>query len=712
MSHQLEKGMHLFILDLRKVPVLRVVLPFASGIALCSCLPDLFHCHALVVVTLIIPSFLFFLSLFCPVKGLSFHLFFGICAILFLVFSGVISGSFSAFKSSTDFHGSNGFIAGRIIDVPIEKERSMMILIEAVYFSSDSLNVVMNENVQVYLPRDTPLNVLVPGTTWLFYGKMVALSNRGNPGEFDYASYMLRRGYRYNFFCSGAACMDSQPAFKYLPARVRQRIMDNWDRDDPSVAILSAITLGYRPLLDRQTKQSFSDAGAMHLLAVSGLHVGLVWWILDLLFRFPRNSAFWRYLKVSFILLFLWFYAAITGFSDSVTRSVTMFSLVSLSRTINRNSNIFNTLLLSGFILLSLKPSRILEPGFQLSYLAVFGIITLQPVGARLYHSASKLLKRIFDLVSVSIAAQTATLPLVLLYFNQFPVWFIFTNLTAIPVVSFLLAQFVIFSPFLLMFPGYTFFDSMLLTTAGFLQWIIGNISSLPFAALRDISLHPFVAVGLMISTATFFGYMVYKRVSFLVCLISVLALTFAIAATLNHKYRSSRSLELLNFQHTTVISERNGLIRSTYIIGDDIEIDPYFADYLRSLGRYPIVLKQHHVNSLKEKSTLLRGEVYMLSENLWALRSGPLEMLIAGGCRGDDLHFMLEKRSWDIILFRTGLPRMTEDHLRLLEGVRVIGDGTLREYEVASLKDNIPEATVVQQTGPILLLSDETIAL
>ena len=652
------------------------------------------------IIAFLLLLFLFCIHLFVPLKGPVGQLIFGVCVILFLFFSGSISGSLQPFHTSMDIHGTEGFIAGRVRDEPVEKERTTVIRVEAVWFSSDTINFNMNENVQVYLQRDKLPTGMIPGTLWLFYGEMMIIGNRGNPGEFDYASYMQRRGYRYNMFCSAAGCLDSEPALKYLPARVRQRIMANWDRDNPSVAVLSAVTLGYRPLLDRQTKQSFSDAGAMHLLAVSGLHVGMVWWILDLLLKFPRHSVRWRYLKLLFILVFLWFYAAITGFSDSVTRSVTMFSLVSLSKTINRNSSIFNTLLLSGFLMLALKPSRILEPGFQLSYLAVFGIIALQPVGARLYHSANKLVKRTLDLVSVSIAAQTATLPLVLLYFNQFPVWFILTNLAAIPVVSFLLAAFVIFSPFLIIYPEWTFFSSILLTVAGFLQWIIGTISSLPFAAIREIPLHPFVAAGMMASIGLFYGFLIYRRISFLVCLISVLALTMGTSSFLGYRFGSTISFELFNFSRATVMSERTGLVRTTYIIGQDPQTDPFLTDYIQSLGRHPFALKLHHIAHLTAEDTLHPENLFRLKEDLWAFSLADLDILLAGRCQSDDLLFMLECRRWDLVIFRTGFPRMTGEHLRLLHGVKVIGDGTLREYEVASLKSAVPEATFVHQTG------------
>ncbi len=697
--------MFAFILDLRKVPVLRIVLPFAAGIALQNSLQGFLHSSVLRIIALALPCVFFSFNLIVPLKSLAGQIIFGLCTIFILLFAGAIAGSLPAFSSTTTFNGMEGTIAGFVRDGPVEKEKSVMIRIEAVYFSNDTISASMNENVQVYLSRDTQAAGMIPGTLWLFHGDIMTIRNRGNPGEFDYASYMHRRGFRYNMFCSAAGCLDSIPALKYFPARVRQRIMAGWDHNDPAVAVLSAVTLGYRSLLDRQTKQEFSDAGAMHLLAVSGLHVGMVWWILDLLLKFPRHAVRWRALKFLFILTFLWFYAAVTGFSDSVSRSVTMFSLVSFSKAMNRNSSIYNTLLLSGFLLLALKPSRILEPGFQLSYLAVFGIITLQPVGARLYHSAHKLVKRALDLVTVSIAAQTATLPLVLLYFNQFPVWFILTNLAAIPVVSILLAAFVLFSPFLIIYPELTCFSSILLTFAEFLQWIISTISSLPFASIRKIPLHPIVASGLMASIGLCYGFFVYRRFCFLTWFIMVLALTVGSSSFLSHRFGSTISFELFNFNDATVISERSGLVRTTYIIGQNLQDDPFLNDYLHSLGRYPFAMKQHHMVHLTAEDMVYPKHLFPLSDHLWACSLAHLDILLVGRCQSDELRFILESQRWDQVILRTGFPRITEEHLRILQGVQVIGDGTLRAYELSYLKGAMPGATIVQQTGALQLI-------
>jgi competence protein ComEC len=706
-------------LDLRKVPVVRALIPFAAGLMLHSLLPGsgviwiLVSIIGGVLVILILAPF-FRLSRSGPVS-----IVYGLGTMLFFFLAGSACMRVSSLPAAAELDGMDGFVTGRVRDGPVEKERSWVIQIEAIRFDSDSVTCALRENIQVYIQKDSIIPQFTPGTLCLFMGELNAIRNRGNPGEFDYASYMQRRNYRYSLFCSSARCIDPHPAAKYLPARIRQGIISAWKREGqnhPAVAVLSAITLGYKSDLDRQTRRSFSDAGAMHLLAVSGLHVGMVWWILDLLLRFPRHTASWRTTKLVLILVILWFYAGITGFSDSVTRSVTMFSLVAFSKTLNRKSNIFNTLLLSAFLLLLLKPDRILEPGFQLSYLAVFGIITIQPKFSLFYKSCSKPVKWVLDLVSVSIAAQLGTLPLVLLYFHQFPVWFILTNLVAIPMVSILLAAFVLFSPFLILFPEYEHFSLLLLKLAVLLNSTIETISSLPGAVISDIFLHPFVAGSLMTAIISLVGLLIYHRFFILMTFLLMLTITGSISSYISYSTSEKQSFEVYNFNRATIISGLHGAERDTYIFSNDSTIDAYTGDFIRSLNRIPGPIREHKVfiNGVSNHDGLNMGvsnpdgpvqnspeRLAKIGEALWSFKVCGLDVLVTGRCNRHDLMRLFEEHTWDVAVFRTGSPRFREEQPLLPEETIVVGDGTLRDFEVEFLRQSFPAAYLVTENGP-----------
>lgn len=689
--------MSVLISDFRKVPVARAAIPFAAGLAI--------HGHMQFVyegtMQYIIGGVLVILLLFCflSFRNTISHLFFGPGVILFFYFSGMVMGGFSTSNMVADLDEKTVFIVGWIKDSPLEKEHFRVVHIEVAYCVSDTAIIRLKENMQVYLEKETEVSGLIPGTFWLLKGETAAIRTPGNPGEFDYASYMQRRNFRYNLFCSSAKCLDSRPVFRYLPARIRQKIISNWDSDDSGTAVLSAITLGYKSLLDRPTKQAFSDAGAMHLLAVSGLHVGMVWWILDLLIRFPRYSRFWRTGKLLVILVILWFYAAITGLSESVTRSVTMFSMVAFSKTVNRNSNIYNTLLLSGFLLLFLKPDRIMEPGFQLSYLAVFGIIAIQPLCGKLYLSCIKPIRWILDLVSVSIAAQFATLPLVLLYFNQFPVWFILTNLAAIPLVTIILVLFVLFSPFLILFPDVGFFSFVLLKLASLLNSVIGLISSLPGAVISDIGLHPTVVFGLLVNIIAMVILLLYRRFIFLLLLLLSIMLTCCLSIAIWINQADQGSFEVYNFRQATVFSEISGGVRNTYFLSDDQSIDSFTEDYIVSLGRNPVSLRKHNVMNLHLNDSATNESIFVIGDGLWSIKSGNNNILLAGSCSRADLQRILEAHKWNMIIFRQGFP-FINNKIHLPYDSSIIGDGTLRNFEIKYLKKLFPDSFIVKQEG------------
>lgn len=194
------------------------------------------------------------------------------------------------------------------------------------------------------------------------------------------------------------------------------------------LGIASALIIGDKGLLSKETKKSFSSAGAMHVLAVSGLHVGIVLVLLMFFFSLiPRVLSRKRALVISLIII--WFYAGVTGFSPSVLRATIMFTILSSSILLGRKSNNLNTLFFSAFLMLVWNPLFLFNIGFQLSYLAMIGIFTLHKPISRLLYFPNTILRWIWKGTSVGIAAQIATFPLTLFYFHQFPNFFMVTNI-------------------------------------------------------------------------------------------------------------------------------------------------------------------------------------------------------------------------------------------------------------------------------------------
>ena len=209
--------------------------------------------------------------------------------------------------------------------------------------------------------------------------------------------------------------------------------------------MLAALTIGYKNNLDDETKSAYATSGAMHILAVSGLHVGIVYLILKIIFGLFKQNRPVVILKVLFSFIFLWLYAAITGFSPSVVRAAIMFSFILAGDLANRKTNIYNSIFASAFVLLLINPFLVMEVGFKLSYFAVLGIVFFYPRIYGLLEVKNRVLNKLWSLFCVSMAAQLCTFPLGLYYFHQFPNYFFITNLFVVPLAGLIIYSTVIF---------------------------------------------------------------------------------------------------------------------------------------------------------------------------------------------------------------------------------------------------------------------------
>lgn len=199
-------------------------------------------------------------------------------------------------------------------------------------------------------------------------------------------------------------------------------------------AVAAALLIGEDDQVDLALMHAFTATGTLHVLSVSGMHVGLIYMLLALLIGKLENKKGWRLLYFLILYLFLWAYAFVTGLSAPVVRSAMMLSLVLSGKLLERKSPVLNTLIGSFFLLMVINPFWLLETGFQLSYLAVFGIMTLHPLLLPQLDFTRLWMHRIWELVSVSLCAQLITVPIGLMYFGQFPNYFLISNLIIIPI--------------------------------------------------------------------------------------------------------------------------------------------------------------------------------------------------------------------------------------------------------------------------------------
>ena len=271
------------------------------------------------------------------------------------------------------------------------------------------------------------------------------ISKALNPNQFDY-KYYLEKHYIYHQIYSSSTqllLVETTPHTFYgyadlLRHTIKEKLKSNSFKSD-ELAIINALILGQRQDINSVIQNNYTNAGVVHILAVSGLHVGILLFLLNGLLYPLIYLKRGRLLKIILTLIALWSFAIIAGLSASIIRAVTMFSLIAIAMHLKRITNIYNTLAASIFILLLFKPLFIFDIGFQLSYLAVFAIVSIQPLIAKLWRPKYKISKWFWDIFTVTLAAQFGVIPISLFYFHQFPSLFFISNLIIIPFLKLIL---------------------------------------------------------------------------------------------------------------------------------------------------------------------------------------------------------------------------------------------------------------------------------
>ena len=266
-----------------------------------------------------------------------------------------------------------------------------------------------------------------------------------NPHQFNYKNYLEKKHIYHQLTITNIELLKIQTKkhtlFGYA-SKLRERINTNlkqYNFKDDELAIINALLLGQRQDISKDIYDSYTQAGVIHILAVSGLHVGIILLLLNFLLKPLERFKYGKTIKILVIVLLLWSFAIVAGLSASVTRAVTMFSIVAIGMNLKRPTNIFNTLAISMFFILLFKPNFLFDVGFQLSYLAVFAIVTIQPILYKIWSPKLKAIDYLWQIFTVTLAAQFGVIPVSLYYFHQFPGLFFASNLVIIPLLGFIL---------------------------------------------------------------------------------------------------------------------------------------------------------------------------------------------------------------------------------------------------------------------------------
>ena len=385
-----------------------------------------------------------------------------------------------------------------------------------------------------------------------------------NPNQFNYKHYLEKQYIYHQIFCSKKQLftVNKSPYTLYGYADLLRRTINNklnlYHFKTDELAVINALIFGQKQSISKTVQNNYINAGAIHILAVSGLHVGILLLLLNSLFHPLIYLKRGNILKVGSILISLWSFAIIASLSASVVRAVTMFSIISVVMHLKRSTNIYNTLALSIFILLLFKPLFIFDIGFQLSYLAVIAIVTIQPLLVKLWSPKYKVIKWLWNIFTVTIAAQLGVIPVSLFYFHQFPSLFFVSNLIIIPFLGFILGLgiLIVILAFLNSLPDFlvTFYSIIISAMNNLVEWVAEQKQFI-FTEIYFNSVQVFIAYLLILSIIRWGIKQNYKRVY--ITLISIIC--FQCSFIVN-KYNSNNSQFIIfhKNKHTIIAHKSN----------------------------------------------------------------------------------------------------------------------------------------------------------
>lgn len=428
--------------------------------------------------------------------------------------------------------------------------------------------------VILYFQKKDGFKNLTYGQQVLIAKTVQPIKNSGNPGGFDYERYSLFQGITHQAYVTEADIVllpqKGQKDFKtflfWLRAGVLQILRTNITGATER-GLAEALLIGYKDDLDKTLLQAYANTGVVHVIAISGLHLGLIYGILLLLTK-PLRGKKWAWLRAVIIIAALWLFTLLAGAQASVVRSAVMFTTLALGAVLNRNTSIYNTLALSALLLLLYNPFWLWDVGFQLSYAAVLSIIIFfKPVYNWLYFQ-NKLVDAVWKLLAVTLAAQILTTPFSLYYFHQFPLLFFITTIVAVPLSSAVLIGEIVLCAVAFIPPLASALGWLLTQLIFFLNNHILQMNSLPFASWQNLAISFWQAVSLLVFIAGI-GYWLLKKnkQAFQLSLVAILLFALLRTASFIQAFHQKKII-VYNIPKTQAIDILDG--RNLTFVGDE----------------------------------------------------------------------------------------------------------------------------------------------
>jgi len=525
----------------RRYPLLRIFIAFAVGVLGAMLFPDV-AAPTYWMLLLLLGGCLIFVFRRDTAFQYRYEWIFGILIFsLFMLFGWKRAADKLHFIDKEHFSQIPNVTAyiGYIEEEAAEKTRSWKTTLQIQQVYSDDAWVTAHGRLLCYFPKDSTRLLPQSGEVILFYTHPDPIPPPLNPYAFDYRSYLQRRNIEHRVYLTPDkwTAIEGNAPFGLLRMSLSLRsklleILESTPLTESEFGVVSAILLGYNDKLDPDQRAVYANAGAAHILCVSGMHVGVIFLVFSTLLSFLEKKKRGNAIRCVLLLLLIWSYALITGLSLSVFRVAIMLSFVIMAQGLGRQRNKWNAIIGSALLLLIINPLSFMELGFQLSYSAVIAIFVLQKPLYDLIEVPTWLGDKMWALITVTLAVQLGIAPITLYYFHQFPTWFLLTNLIVMP-----LSPFIIYTGMAVL--SFSSFVTLKFLLGWLLLWevrLLNNlmqwINDLPHAVIASINItlpETLLMMLLVIMAATF----LLKRhtIALIAALICLLFLSINITA-------------------------------------------------------------------------------------------------------------------------------------------------------------------------------------
>ena len=485
----------------KKAPFIRILLPFVVGILVQYFFVISFN--SILFITTITTSLFFIFSIIPLEYRYSFQGVQGFILTAIIFGTGMLTVWQKDIRNNVNWFGhsynDSSSLIIKINEPLIEKDKSYKGegLVEAII--DNGINKSVTGKILIYFSKEDVTKLPKYGDKILIEGGLQLIKNAGNPGGFNYSRYMaFQQTFQQVYLKADKFILlkehQENPlyAFIYNARNGVINVLQKFITGNKKVTgIAEALLIGYKEDLDKDVVQAYSNTGVVHIIAISGMHLGLIYAVLIWIFlRLPvikRNAG----IRVGLILLCLWLFSLITGGSASVLRSAVMFTCILIGKEFFKQTSIYNSLATSAFLLLCYDPFMLWDVGFQLSYCAVIGIVWLQKPIQNLFFFKQTSIQYLWQMCAVTIAAQILTLPVCIYYFHQIPTLFLITNLICVP-----LSTVILFAEIFLIIISFiplvaTLIGKFIYVLTWIMNFVIDSCNRLPFSLVDKIYATP-----------------------------------------------------------------------------------------------------------------------------------------------------------------------------------------------------------------------------